>query len=142
MATIHHRILVDAPASSVYEAISNPERIGSWWDQQTVTHTDRGTVLEHNPGPEHGIVKLLVVELVPNERIEWECISTHPTTSPASAWTGTRFTFELSSHDDGTTVDFTQSGYDEQSPFFASNKAAWGEVLQNLKHVLEAAPTR
>src|SRR5438874_4071006 len=74
MATIRHQVLIDAPVAKVYEAISTADRIGTWWDKQTATQTDRGVVLEHNPGPEHGVVKLRVVELVPNKRVEWECI--------------------------------------------------------------------
>ena len=89
MATIRHQVVIDAPVAKVYEAIATAEKIGTWWDKQTPTQTDRGLVLEHNPGPEHGVVKLRVVEQVPNKRIEWECISTHPNSSPASAWTGT-----------------------------------------------------
>ncbi len=115
---------------------------------QTAIQTDRGLVLEHNPGPEHGVVKLRVIELVPNKRVEWECISFHPKSSPASAWTGTHFVFELSERTDSspagrdqvrmTTVDFQQVGYDERSEYFESNKTAWGEVLQNLKRVVES----
>jgi uncharacterized protein YndB with AHSA1/START domain len=129
---------IDAPVGTVYEAISTPERIGSWWDKQTPTQTDRGLVLEHNPGPEHGVVRLRVVELVPDKRVEWECISTHPRSSPASAWTGTHFVFELAGRGDGTTLDFQHTGYDERSEFFASNSAAWRDVLQNLKRVVES----
>jgi uncharacterized protein YndB with AHSA1/START domain len=150
MATIRHQVLIDAPVAKVYEAISTPEGISTWWDKQTPTQTDRGLVLEHSPGPEHGVVKLRVAELVPHKRVEWECISTHPKTSPASAWTGTHFIFELAERDSGalsgskgnqdraTTLDFCQAGYDEQSEFFGFNKLAWGEVLQNLKQVVES----
>src|SRR5213596_2882729 len=95
MATIHHELSINAPVAKVYEALSLADKIGTWWDKQTPTQTDRGLVLEHNPGPEHGVVKLRVVELVPNKRVEWECISIHPQSSPASAWTGRHFTFEL-----------------------------------------------
>ena len=35
-------------------------------------------------------------------------------------------------------VDFCQDGYDERNEFFEFNKVAWGEVLQNLKRVVEA----
>ena len=77
MAAIRHQVLIDAPAAKVYQAISTPEAVGTWWDKQTPTQTDRGMVLEHNPGPEHEVVKLRVVEQVPNKRMEWECISTH-----------------------------------------------------------------
>ena len=148
MATIHHQVSIDAPLARVYEALSSAEQIGTWWDKQTAIQTDRGLVLEHNPGPEHGVVRFLVVERVPNNRVEWECISVHPTSSPASAWTGTHFIFELSERSDSfsarsdlvrtTTVDFHQVGYDERSEFFESNRAAWGEVLKNLKQVVES----
>ena len=145
MATIHHQVSINAPAAQVYRAIATADGISTWWDKQTPTQTDGGLVLEHNPGAEHGVV----VELVANKRVEWECISTHPKTSPASAWTGTHFIFDIDEGDGGVrsgaersragavTVNFSQAGYDEQSEFFRSNDAAWGEVLQKLKQVVE-----
>ena len=139
MATIHHQVTIAAPAATVYAAIATADGIGTWWDKQRAVQTDRGLVLEHDPGPEHGVVKLRVVELVPNRRVEWECVSTHRASSPASAWTGTRFVFEITARGAATSVvDFRQTGYDERSPFFASNTTAWGQVLQNLKRVLDA----
>jgi uncharacterized protein YndB with AHSA1/START domain len=139
MATIQHRVHIDAPVENVYEAVASADGISTWWDKQTPRQTNRGLVLEHNPGPEHGIVKLRVVQLVPNKRIEWECISTHAASSPASAWTGTHFVFDLGANDHKTTtVDFRQTGYDDRSTFFDSNRDAWGHVLQNLKRVVES----
>src|SRR5262245_33092713 len=142
MAPIYHQVSIDAPLAKVYDAISTADGIGTWWYKQTPNQTDRGLVLEHDPGPEHGVVKLRVVELVPDQRVEWECISTHPKSSPASVWTGTHFIFELTARKDGvassTTLDFRQTGYDERSEFFRSNDAAWGKVLQNLKRVVES----
>jgi len=149
MATIYHQVSINAPLAKVYDAISTADGIGTWWDKQTPNQTDRGLVLEHNPGLEHGVVKLRVVELIPNKRVEWECISTHPRSSPASAWTGTHFIFEIAERDNvssgskhnqvrATTLDFRQAGYDERSEFFGSNNFAWGQVLQKLKQVLES----
>jgi len=137
MATIHHQVLIDAPLASVYQAIATAEGISTWWDKQTPRQTPDGLVLEHSPGAEHGVVKLRVVELVPDERIEWECISTHPETSPASEWTGTQFLFDLSARGDETAVDFRQIGYNERSPFYSTNREAWRSVLDNLKRVVE-----
>ena len=147
MATIHHQLSMNALVAEVYAAISTADGIGTWWNKQTAKQTDCGMVLEHNPGPEHGVVKLRVVELVPNKRVEWECISTHPKSSPASAWTGTHFIFEFAEGGDAgvgrtpnrtTTLDFRQVGYDEQSKFFEFNRDAWGQVLQNLRKVVES----
>jgi uncharacterized protein YndB with AHSA1/START domain len=141
MATIHHEVSIEAPLGTVYQAIATPEKIGTWWDKQTAVQTDRGQVLEHNPGPEHGVVKMRVVEQVTNNRIEWECISNHPASSPAAAWTGTHFIFELvPGAGNATTLDFRQTGYDPDSKFRASNTSAWADVLQNLKRVVESQP--
>jgi uncharacterized protein YndB with AHSA1/START domain len=142
VATIQHHVTIGAPVAQVYEAIATADGISAWWDKQTPVPTEDGLVLEHHPGPEHGVVRLRVVDLVPNARVEWECISTHPARSPASAWTGTHFVFEIAESDGATTVDFRQTGYDEGSAFFAANRAAWGRVLENLKSVLESAPPR
>ena len=138
MATIHHQLVIDASVARVYAAIATADAISTWWDKQTARQTDRGLVLEHDPGPEHGIVQLLVVDQVEDARIEWECISTHPPSSPASAWTGTHFVFELTPQDGRTALDFRQIGYDEGSRFFAPNRDAWREVLGNLKRVVES----
>ena len=138
MTDIRHQIVIDAPVSEVYAALATADAISAWWDKQTPVQTDRGLVLEHYPGPEHGVVKLRVAELVPNKRVEWACISTHPKTSPASAWTGTHFVFELIPEAGSTTLDFRQTGYDERSQFRESNTRAWGQVLQTLKKVVES----
>jgi uncharacterized protein YndB with AHSA1/START domain len=156
VASIHHQLAIRAPLAQVYAALSEPEKIGTWWDQQTAVQTDAGLVLEHNPGEQHGTVRLKVLQRVPNRRVEWECISEHPPTSPASAWTGTHFVFELSegpsaaadieldcAEDDAkdkpmTTLDFRQTHYDDASAFAGFNNFAWGQVLTNLKQVCES----
>lgn len=151
MATIYHQVWINAPVAKVYEAVSTADGISSWWDKQTANETDSGLVLEHNPGPMHGVVKLKVLELVPNTRVEWECISSHPKSSPASAWTGTHFSFDLSERsnvavlsgfgqngDSITILDFRQTGYDEHSEFLGFNNFAWGCVLQMLQKWCES----
>jgi len=156
MASIHHQLAIRAPIAQVYAALSEPEKIGTWWDRQTAVQTDAGLVLEHNPGEQHGIVRLKVLQRLPNQRVEWECISEHPPSSPASAWTGTHFLFELSEGSSAAadierdcaendtkdkpivTLDFRQTHYDEASVFAGFNNFAWGQVLANLKQVCES----
>ena len=96
MVTLYHQLWIDAPLSRIYAGISTAEGLGHWWAPHSSTQTPEGLVLAHNPGEEHGEVKMKVVAGVPNERVEWEIISNHPKTSPASAWTGTRIVFKLS----------------------------------------------
>lgn len=151
---IHHQVAIVAPAERIYEKIAIPENIGNWWDEQTVVETPEGTVLEHNPGEDHGVVQLKVLECVANRRVEWKCISKHSATSPASAWTGTHFVFELIEAETPaskvlrcfagldekqiTTLDFYHSEYPEDSKFLGFNNFAWGQILQGLKNQCES----
>jgi len=85
MATLYHQVWVHAPTVKLYEAISTEHGIGSWWDKPKALQSESGPVLEFSPGAEHGVLRMKVLERVPGKRVEWECISTHPKTSPASA---------------------------------------------------------
>lgn len=150
MATIHHQLAIESPIERVYAALSSAEGVSTWWDKQTPVQTEQGLVLEHSPGPKHGVVRLRVLDLVQNRRVEWECISDHPLESPASVWTGTHFIFEISEHESPasvvvrdcmvtddrsksiTTLDFYQTNYDEGSAYAGFNNFAWGQVLRKL----------
>ena len=76
------------PTAKLYEAISTEKGIGSWWDKPRAAEWDIGPILEFSPGAEHGVLRMKVLERIQGKRVEWECISTHPKNSPASAWTG------------------------------------------------------
>ncbi len=138
MSTVHHQVSIHAPAARVYHAVATADGISTWWDKQTPLHTDRGLVLEHNPGPAHGVVQLRMIESIPDARVEFECISHHPPSSPASAWTGTHFIFEMAHSGDAIILDFRQTGYDEQSQFYAANNSAWEQLMHHLKQVVES----
>ena len=77
MATLFHEVWINAPTSRVYEKLSNAGGLSEWWTKHTATETDQGLVLESSPGPEHGIVRMKVLNLKQNARVEWECLSTH-----------------------------------------------------------------
>ena len=148
MATLCHEVWINTSTERVYQAISTAEGISSWWNKHTATQTNEGLVLEHDPGPEHGVVKMKVLELRKDKRIEWQCISHHPKASPASAWTGTHVIFEITRRPvppwaptkaDMVILTFRHSGWDENSEYFGFCNFAWGQVLGKLKQVCESA---
>ena len=94
-------------------------------------------MLEFNPGPEHGVLKASVLQMVPDKRVEWAFISTHPTSSPASAWTGTRALFEIRERGNAAILDFRHSGWDEDSEYLGFCNYQWGVALQKLQRTLE-----
>lgn len=151
MATIHHQVWIHAPPAKVYEAISTADGLGRWWAPHTSTETDTGVVLAHSPGEEHCDVKMKVLDLVLDKRVEWEIISTHPKRSPASAWTGTHVIFEVTERENPghwmgmssgertlTVLDFRHSGWDENGEYFGFCNFAWGETLLMLQQWCES----
>ena len=151
MATLHHQVWIEAPVAKVYEALSSAEGLGHWWSPHTSTQTTAGVVLAHDPGPEHGEVKMKVLDTTRNKRVEWEIISSHPKTSPASAWTGTHIIFELAQRERPrwmgggepgkpmpTVVEFRHEGWNDHSEYFGFCNFAWGETLVMLKQWCES----
>ena len=151
MAALHHQVWINAPVAKVYEGLATAEGLGRWWAPHTSAQTEAGLVLTHSPGPEHGDVSMKVVGLVPDARVEWEIISTHPRRSPASAWTGTHIVFELATRENPgarlgvsgggpymTVLEFRHSGWDEGSEYFGFCNFAWGATLMMLKQWCEA----
>ena len=151
MATLYHQVWIDAPVSKVYGALATADGLGHWWVPHTTAETDAGRVLTHSAGAEHGDVRMRVVDTVPDKRVEWEIVSTHPKRSPASAWTGTRILFELAERDNPgawlgisgggrrlAVLDFRHSNWDEDSEYFGFCNFAWGETLLMLKQWCES----
>ncbi len=151
MATMHHQVWIDAPVSKVYDALATAEGLGQWWTPHIATGTGAGIVLSHDPCERHGEVKMLVLEATPEQRIEWEIVSTHPADSPASAWTGTHISFEMHRRDNPrdlrgiqsdsaelTVLEFRHSGWDKGSDYFGFCNFAWAETLLMLKRWCEA----
>jgi uncharacterized protein YndB with AHSA1/START domain len=148
MATLYHQVWISTSPAKLYQAVSTTDGIGSWWDKAKPTETKVGAMLEFSPGAPHGTLKARVLKLNPGKRVEWEFISTHPKSSPASAWTGTHIVFEITQRkplpwDDTKTahlavLNFRHSGWDENSKWIGYCNSGWGEALQNLKKVCEA----
>ncbi len=99
--------------------------------------------ISHSPGEIHGLVVWQVLDRVPDRMIAFECVSEHSSESPASAWTGTKFTILVTEKiapswmDMGdapvSVVDLTHTGWDEESPYLGFCNTAWGEVMTMLK---------
>jgi uncharacterized protein YndB with AHSA1/START domain len=138
MTTLHHQVRIGAPVRKLYEAISTAQGIARWWDEPVAVDSGASQVLEFRPGPAHGVLRMKVLERREDKRVEWECISTHPETSPASAWTGTHVTFEISEGESGAILDFRHSGWDEHSEFLGFCNFGWGVALQKLKETCES----
>jgi len=136
MADIHYQLKLVAPLCAVHAAISDPERIGSWWDEATVGMLEGYQSLTFHPGEGHGVLEMLVVHDQP-DRIVWRCVSEHASASLASAWTGTEIEFVLSEVEAGTRLDFRHLGWDSDNRWFGFCSDRWAMALQTLTKYCE-----
>ncbi|OJW73499.1 MAG: hypothetical protein BGO68_03605 [Candidatus Amoebophilus sp. 36-38] len=136
MGILYHQVHIHSSQEILYKAIV--KEIGSWWDKPKEVKKDESLILEFNPGSQHGLLRMKVLTLEPNSRVEWECISIHPPSSPASAWTGTYIIFKITEKGSVTILDFYHVGWDEKSEYYGFCNYHWGEALQNLKKWCES----
>ena len=133
MAELRHQVLIGCSPKQLYEALTSEDGIGSWWDKPNIVQEQGNIFLEFRPGEGHGVLKMKVLDQNPCSRVEWQCISAHEPSSPASAWTGTKLLFQISEAKDHSILNFTHSGWDETSKYFAFCNYQWGKALQSLE---------
>lgn len=154
MSSIHHQIWIDAPLTTVYDALATADGLSHWWvpHQQTVREGD--TLISHNPGGAHGTVVMKVLETVPGHCVRWEVISHHPSQSPASVWAGTEVRFDLSRRaspgawrglphegEPMTVLEFHHLGWEPQNEYYGFCSQAWAETLVMLRRWAESQST-
>jgi len=139
VATIRHQVSIVTPPTKLYQAITTENAIGSWWDKPVAVKSEQGLILEFRPGAGHGVLKMRVLDTIPDQRVEWECISTHAENSPASAWTGTHIIFEIAQREGGSVLNFRHTGWDESNEYFGFCNYNWGVELQKLKLYCESS---
>ncbi|HEY3378937.1 MAG TPA: SRPBCC domain-containing protein [Armatimonadota bacterium] len=139
MATLYHQVGIRTSRQKLYDAITTEQGISRWWDKPTLVDNAEGLVLEFNPGPEHGTLRMKVLETVDGKRVAWQCISTHPESSPAFAWTGTHIIFEITEKDDMAVLNFYHTGWDEHSEYLGFCNFGWGQALSKLKQYCEGS---
>jgi uncharacterized protein YndB with AHSA1/START domain len=152
MASIVHQVWINAPASRVYEGLATAVGLTRWWIRTYSVESPEGTILSHDPGPEHGEVHFRVLESVKDERVVWEVVSEHPKTSPMGAWKGTKIVFQIARRENPgprlgvtsgvrkmTVLEFRHDGLDDKGEYFAYGNYAWAMILAALQKWCERA---
>ncbi|MFZ1687740.1 MAG: SRPBCC domain-containing protein [Flavobacteriales bacterium] len=132
MPNILHDFHILAPPNKVFDAISGPEGIDSWWSLQCSGTPVVGAGYRLFFG-EPWDWRARVSRCEPNVAFEWEM------TQAMDDWIGTKVGFELSPTEEGTKVRFHHSGWAEESEHFRISSYCWGTLLRLLKVYVERA---
>ena len=130
MIDIVHRISINASAEKVFLAVSTVDGLKGWYTTQVDGVSQEGKQLIFR-FPENGPV-MEVLELMPNEFVKWKCID------GVDDWKNTILTFEMENQDGATELYFAQSGWEEQSNFFAHCNTKWALFMLSLKEFCES----
>ena len=143
---IERQILLKAPRSRVWRAVSNAEEFGNWFGVGFKGQTfAAGKNAQGNityPGYEHLVMQIAIERLEPERLLSFRW---HPyavdTSVDYSQEPTTLVVFELQDAGDGTLLSIVESGFDKipaarRQEAFRMNSGGWDEQMRNIeKHV-------
>jgi len=157
MSTIRHEIWIQADRPTVFDAVTTQQGLDAWWGKALNGAAQVGDVVEFD----HGLgasLRMRVTDFVPNQRVEWECISDFSDPgSPASEWLGSRLRFTLeqapadaqhawlrerlfAEHPEReiTILRFQHAGWAADARWYGFCNTAWGVTLAGIQQHCEA----
>jgi uncharacterized protein YndB with AHSA1/START domain len=143
---IERNIVLKAPRSRVWRALSNAEEFGDWFGValtgKTFTAGERVQGQVTHAGYEHVVWDVLIERIEPERLLSWRW---HPAaidpTVDYSAEPTTLVVFELKEVEGGTLLSVVESGFDKVPPArrldaFRMNSGGWDAQMGNIeKHV-------
>ena len=131
MPDIRHRVGIAAPQRRVYDTVATKEGLAQFWTSHVEGDSEVGAKLSFFFGRPEPSVVMEVVELRPDERVQWRCVE------GASEWVGTTVTFDLKRGDGETVMLFTHADWREPVEFMHHCSTKWATVLIGLRSGLE-----
>jgi uncharacterized protein YndB with AHSA1/START domain len=146
---IERKVLINAPRSRVWRAVSDAGELGDWFGVNFKGKTFvAGQHIQGKityPGYEHLTMEVLIEQIVPQQRLSWRW---HPAAiDPKVDYSNeptTLVVFELQEAEGGTMLTVVESGLDKiplarRADVFRMNSSGWDEQMKNIKnHVAKA----
>ncbi len=131
MPDIRHRVGIAAPRHRVYEMLATKDGLAEFWTTHVEGDSEVGGKLSFFFGrPQPGAV-MEVVELSPDDRVQWRCVEGAP------EWVGTTVTFDLKDSAGETVLLFTHADWREPVEFMHHCSTRWATFLIGLRSGLE-----
>ncbi|AGK51741.1 hypothetical protein BTI_5176 [Burkholderia thailandensis MSMB121] len=145
---IERRIVLNAPRSRVWRALTNADEFGAWFRVDLTGQAfEAGRRVEGRimyPGYEHLVLQMWIERIEPEHRFSYRW---HPAAvDPAvdySQEAPTLVTFELADVEGGTLLTVVESGFDKlpierRADAFRMNSGGWDEQMTNIAAHVDA----
>jgi uncharacterized protein YndB with AHSA1/START domain len=130
MADIHQHFPIRAGARRVFEALSTPVGLNSWWTESCSGKPELGAEYNFGFGPDYEW-RASVSKCVPDAEFEFELVKAD------SDWQGTRLGFSLDERDGVTEVEFHHTGWPESNEHYRVSCYCWAMYLRLLRRYVE-----
>ncbi len=130
MPDIFHHFPMRASAHKVFQAVSTPAGLDSWWTKSSSGRPEEGTEYKLWFGPLYDW-RAVVSRCVPGREFELEIVSAQ------EDWRGTRVGFFLNENESATQVRFHHSGWPESNEHYCVSCYCWAMYLRLLKRYVE-----
>lgn len=134
MADVLQELPINAPRRQVFEAVSTPAGLDTWWAEHSSGTPAIGAEYSLGFGPEYQW-RARVTRLVQDAEFELEL------TVADADWTGTRVGFTLSDANGKTWLAFKHTGWPESNQHYRISCHCWAMYLRVLRRSLEHAET-
>lgn len=131
MPDILHQLVIEAPPSAVYRALTEPGELASWWTADVEAEPELGSVAVFGFDDRTTVFKMKIEDLEADGFVRWHCVGGHP------EWEHTELTFDLSVDDGRTTLYFAHRGWESTDGILATCSFEWARYLTSLKSYLE-----
>lgn len=131
MSQMRQQVRINASLRRVYQALSTQEGTRAWWTADMTVEPRIGGTAEFSHGQEGTRLNARVAELVPDNRVVWDCLGEN------EEWKGTRITWQLEAQDDSTELYLTHADWVTADGWFGTCNAIWGVLLYRLKDYAE-----
>jgi uncharacterized protein YndB with AHSA1/START domain len=131
MPEILHQLLVRGAPTAVYEALTTPAGLATWWTHDVTGDPAVGKVLEFGFNHRTTVLRMQVAALQPEHRVEWHCLGGQP------EWENTHVSFTLTAVPEGTIVRFHHSRWLWRDGILAQCSFDWARYLLSLRTLVE-----
>jgi uncharacterized protein YndB with AHSA1/START domain len=132
---IWHEILVNAPPSKLYTALTDVNRLRHWWTTDTRGSAKRGENLEFWFG--NSCQEMRVVELEQDRLVRW-----HATQKGLTDWANTDIEFNILQESGNTLLHFKHSNWHMDAKMFPECSLRWAAYLMSFKEFVETGKGR
>lgn len=134
MADIYHHFPIKASVQKIFQAVSTPEGLDTWWTKRSSGKPMTGAEYELWFGSEHDW-RAVVSRCVADAEFEFKILSAQ------GDWQGTRVGFLLHDKEDVTQVRFHHLGWPEANEHYRISCYCWAMYLRLLKRYVQYGET-